>query len=125
MPIDLFGMGTDRNVPQWRLHQEMTRRRAYVHPYRWTSLGLSLIEAMHLGLPVVALATTETPEAVPPAAGFVSNRLDVLADGLRRLARDRGLAREMGEAAREHALERYGLDRFLGDWEDLLTEVTT
>jgi hypothetical protein len=124
MPIDLFGMGTDRNVPQWRLHQEMTRRRAYVHPYRWTSLGLSLIEAMHLGLPVVALATTEAPEAVPPATGFVSNRLDVLADGLRRLARDPGLAREMGEAAREHALERYGLRRFLGDWEELLTEVT-
>jgi hypothetical protein len=124
MPIDLFGMGTDRDLPQWRLHQELARRRAYVHPYRWTSLGLSLIEAMHLGMPVVALATTEVPEAVPPCAGFVSNRLDVLTSGLRRLGRDPHLAREMGEFARAYALERYGLARFLRDWDQVLEEVT-
>lgn len=124
MPIDLFGMGTAGDVPQWRLHEEVARRRAYVHPYRWTSLGLSLIEAMHLGMPVVALGTTEVPEAVPATAGFVSNRLDVLREGLRRLAREPGLAREMGEAARAHALERFGLARFLRDWDQLLAEVT-
>ena len=35
--------------------RELPRRRAYLHPMRWTSLGLSLIEAMQLGMPVVAL----------------------------------------------------------------------
>jgi glycosyltransferase involved in cell wall biosynthesis len=124
MPIDVFGIGTPHNLPQTQLHDQMARRRAYVHPYRWTSLGLSLIEAMHLAMPVVALATTEVPEAVPADAGFVSNRLDVLAQGLRRLARDPGLAREMGERGREHALRRYGLARFLRDWDQLLAEVT-
>jgi Glycosyl transferases group 1 len=124
MPIDLFGMGTERDLPQARLHEEMSRRRAYVHPYRWTSLGLSLLEAMHLGMPVVALATTETPEAVPVDAGVVSNDLDVLAGGLHRLRRDPVLARAMGECAREHACRRYGLGRFLRDWDELLTEVT-
>jgi glycosyltransferase involved in cell wall biosynthesis len=124
MPIDLFGIGTERNLPQPALHREMARRRAYVHPYRWTSLGLVLLEAMHLGLPLVALATTEVPEAVPPGAGFVSNRLDVLADGLRRLARDPALAREMGERGREHVLRRFALARFLRDWDELLAEVT-
>ena len=49
-------------------------RRCYVHPFRWTSLGLSLIEAMHLGMPVVALATTEVPDAVPPARRRVERR---------------------------------------------------
>lgn len=123
LPIDLFGMGTERDLSQRLLHREMAERRVYVHPFRWTSLGLSLIEAMHLGLPVVALATTEVPEAVPAAAGFVSNRLDVLQEGLRRLARDLVLAREMGEAGREHALRRFGLRRFLSDWDELLQEV--
>jgi hypothetical protein len=74
-------------------------------------------------MPVVALATTEVPEAVPPAAGFVSNRLDRLCDGLRRLGGDRRLACEMGAAAREHALCRYGLNRFLREWDQLLEEV--
>jgi glycosyl transferase family 1 len=124
MPIDLFGMGTPRDLPQHALHREMACRRVYAHPYRWTSLGLSLIEAMHLGMPVVALATTEVPEAVPPGAGIVSNRIDSLVDGLRQLARDPARARLMGSAAREHALARHGLSRFLGDWDQLLQEVT-
>src|SRR5207247_10548900 len=124
LPIDLFGIGTDHEVPQCRLHEELARRRAYGPPYRWTSLGLSLIEAMHLGMPVVALATTEAPAALSPDAGLGSNRPDVLVEGLRRLGRDPGRAREMGEAARARALERYGLARFLRDWDALLAEVT-
>jgi glycosyltransferase involved in cell wall biosynthesis len=126
-PIDLFGMGTEDvgfgNLPQHELHDAMSRRRVYLHPYRWTSLGLSLIEAMHLGLPVVALATTEVPHAVPPDAGIVTNRVDELAVGLRRLLADPEEARVMGKAAREAALSRYGLSRFLADWDRLLGEV--
>ena len=130
MPIDLFGIGAGslggiEDLPQARLHEEMARRRAYLHPVRWTSLGLSLIEAMHLGMPVVALATTEVTEAVPPEAGVVSNRLDVLRDALAGLADDPPAAAEMGSAAREAALRRYGLGRFLTDWNELLEEVTS
>jgi hypothetical protein len=127
-PIDLFGIGAAalgglENPPQARLHAEMPRRRVYLHPVRWTSLGLSLIEAMHLGMPVVALATTEVPEAVPPEAGIVSTRLDTLSDGLRRLLEDPEQARVMGKAARAAARARYGIERFLGDWDALLEEV--
>jgi glycosyltransferase involved in cell wall biosynthesis len=123
LPLDVFGMGTACHLPQARLHDEMARRRVYVHPHRWTSLGLSLIEAMLLGMPVVALATTEVPEAVPPEAGVVSSRVDRLADGLRRLAGDPAEARRRGEAARRHARSRYGLERFLADWDRLLEDV--
>jgi glycosyltransferase involved in cell wall biosynthesis len=130
VPIDLFGMaaaqlGGIEDLPQARLHEEMARRRCYVHPIRWTSLGLSLIEAMHLGMPVVALATTEAVEAVPAQAGVVSTRVDVLAEAAHAFLRDPEAARAAGDAARAHALERYGLERFLADWDDLLSEVTT
>ena len=130
VPIDLFGMdagalGGVENPPQHLLHDEMARRRVYLHPIRWTSLGLSLIEAMHLGMPVVALATTEAPEAVPPAAGTVSTDVRLLAEEVRRLVADPGLARERGVAARAAALDRYGLERFLADWDDLLEEVAS
>jgi Glycosyl transferases group 1 len=127
-PIDLFGidagsMGGIEDLPQDRLHREMARRRVYLHPIRWTSLGLSLLEAMHLGMPVVALGTTEVHEAVPPAAGAVSTKVDVLVDAMRRLVADREEAAERGRAARAAVLERYGLGRFLGDWDELLAEV--
>jgi hypothetical protein len=134
-PIDLFGMDAASvssnagvlhaydDVPQERMHGELARRRVYLHPIRWTSLGLSLIEAMHLGMPVVALATTEAPEAVPAGAGVVSTRVEALREAVRELIADPDGAREAGRVAREAALERYGLGRFLSDWDKLLMEV--
>jgi hypothetical protein len=129
-PLDLFGMdaaslGGIEDLPQDDLHDELARRRVYLHPIRWTSLGLSLIEAMHLGMPVVALGTTEAHEAVPDGAGAVSTRIDVLESAIRRLIADPDEAQARGHAAREAALERYGLERFLADWDDVLEEVAS
>lgn len=123
--IDLYGIGTADlggvdDPPQSVLHEEMPRRRVYLHPIRWTSLGLTLIEAMHLGMPVVGLATTEAPEVVPPAAGFLSTDVDRIAAALRRLIVNPDEARERGRAARRAALARFGLERFLTDWDRVL-----
>ncbi|MFH9424419.1 glycosyltransferase [Streptomyces sp. NPDC017529] len=137
-PLDVFGMRTDglaehlglpadrcrtADLPQGELHGAMAQRRVYLHPVRWTSLGLSLLEAMHLGMPVVALATTEAAEAVPPGAGTLSNRPEILARAARTYLEDPDAAAEDGARARQAALERYGLKRFLHDWERLITEV--
>ncbi|MEU8218938.1 glycosyltransferase [Micromonospora taraxaci] len=137
-PLDVFGMGVagladhlglpaDRltshdDVPQHRMHAELGRRRAYLHLCRWTSLGLSLIEAMAIGMPVVALATTEAVMAVPPEAGALATRIDTLLDAARRFIDEPATARQAGAAARTAARDRYGLDRFLADWDRLLEE---
>lgn len=134
VPLDLFGMGTAalaaelgaggaEDLPQDRLHDELAARRAYLHPVRWTSLGLALLEAMHLGLPVVALATTEVPAAVPPGAGVVTNRLDEACEALRWYMADPVAARRAGLEARRAARSRFGLERFLDDWDRLLEAV--
>lgn len=138
-PLEVFGMRTEglpghlglsadrcraRDLPQREMHRAMAGCRLYVHPVRWTSLGLSLLEAMHLGMPVVALDTTEVSRAVPAGAGVVSQRVDVLTDAVRRFLADPELARRTGEQARAAALSRYGLTRFLDDWEQLTKEVT-
>jgi hypothetical protein len=128
LPLDLFGMGAAgfggiENLRQSDLHREIARRCVYLHPIRWTSLGLSLIEAMHLGMPVVGLATTEAIEAVPPAAGVISTDIERLCDALRELGADKTRARALGEAARAFALERYGLDKFLRAWDARVAEV--
>lgn len=134
--VDVFGMRVQQlqestglppgrltayeDLPQARMHDELARRRVYVHTARWTSLGLSLLEAMHLGMPVVALATTEAVVAVPPEAGVVTTRAEQVGPAVARFLADPGLARETGAAARRHALEHYGLKRFLDDWDRLL-----
>lgn len=136
LPLDVFGMGTEGisehlgpdvrgcgDLPQHRMHAELARRAVYLHPLRWTSLGLSLIEAMQLGMPVVALASTEAGEAVPPGAGFCSTDPARLRAALRELVAEPALARRRGRAARRHALQRYGLPRFLDAWDRVLDDV--
>jgi glycosyltransferase involved in cell wall biosynthesis len=138
-PADVFGMrveglpealdltpdrlGVFEDLPQDEMHTALARRRVYVHLSRWTSLGLSLVEAMHLGMPVVALATTEAPVAVPAGAGVVTTRRDELVDAVVTYVEQPEVARAAGEVARAHAVERFGLGRFLADWDALLQDV--
>lgn len=104
------------NLSPAELYAGMARRRAYLHLNRWTSLGLSLIQAMMLGLPVLALDTTEASRAVPAGAGCVSNDVAELRRWAEVLVADVDEARARGEVARAAALERYPLDRFLTAW---------
>lgn len=137
-PVDVFGMKAERlaaelqvhddevnalgDLPTDRLHAELARRRLYLHPARWTSLGLSLLEAMHLGMPVVAIASTEAFRAVPPEAGTVSTELSELERAVKRYIEDPELAAATGSAAREFALDHYGLERFIARWDEALED---
>ncbi|MEA2306003.1 MAG: hypothetical protein QOH43_3283 [Solirubrobacteraceae bacterium] len=127
-PCDLLGIDAEAlggigDIPYEELHDVMGRRRVYLHPVRWTSLGLSLLEAMHVGMPVVALATTEVADAVPAEAGVVGTDVERLVAALGRLVADREEARERGRSAREAVLARYGLRRFLDDWDRVIEDV--
>lgn len=105
------------DLPPEQLFDAMARRRVYLHLNRWTSLGLSLLQAMHLGMPVVVLGTTEAWRAVPPAAGVISADVEELVRTARRLLADPTEAAERGLAAREAVLAPYALTRFLTDWD--------
>ena len=130
-PLDVFGMGVTglegatvhEDPPQHVMHAEVAKRRAYLHLCRWTSLGLSLIEAMQMGMPVLALASTEAVEAIPPDAGVLSTRVDTLVEAAQWLIDEPDEAARLGERASQVALARYGLDRFLADWDRLLEEM--
>jgi hypothetical protein len=132
-PVDVYGMGVaslhmpgvtvHENPDQPHMHAAVARRRLYLHLPRWTSLGLSLIEAMHMGCPVVAVGATEVPLVVPEAAGAVSADIDELVEAARRLIADPAAAAHAGVAARA-AAGRFTLGRFLSEWDDLLHEIT-
>jgi glycosyltransferase involved in cell wall biosynthesis len=131
--VDAFGIDADKlpeamgprherisfagNLNPNALYDAMSERRVYLHLNRWTSLGLSLIQAMMLGMPVVVLDTTETSRAVPAGAGARSTDVIELVTATRALLNDPDEALGRGLIARRAALDRYGLPRFLHDWD--------
>jgi hypothetical protein len=58
-----------------------------------------------------------------PGTGCCSTDPDRLVRALRELIAEPELARRMGTAARTHARARYGIARFLADWDTVLGEV--
>jgi glycosyltransferase involved in cell wall biosynthesis len=75
-------------------------------------------------MPVVGLATTDAVEAVPREAGVLSTDVDKLVAAARQLVHEPDLARHMGKQAREAVLQRYGLARFLTEWDRVIERVT-
>lgn len=135
-PVDVWGIGTERlpelgfgdrvfaqgDVAADPMHAALAERRAYVHPNRWTSLGLSLIESMHMAMPVLVLATTDAARTVPGEAGAIATDVEELVRASRLLLEDPDEARRRGLVAREAVLARHALGRFLADWDDLLDD---
>jgi len=127
--LDLVGMDAESfggigEVFPPELPHFATRYRFFFNPIRWTSLGLAVIEAMMVGLPVVGLATTELPAVIESGkSGFVDTDVAKLVGPMRELIADAGLARQLGENARRYARERFGIERFARDWEQAFADV--
>lgn len=122
LPLDAVGMETEAfgglgDVPYRDLHKLVANYRFLFSPIRYTSLPLAVIEAMTIGMPVVALATTELPTVIQNGeTGYVSCNIDELVYSMRLLLQNHEEAYRIGSNARAVARERFGLDRFIRDW---------
>lgn len=130
IPLDLAGMESEQfgglgDIAYRRLHHCVAAYRFLFSPMRYSSLPLAVIEALTIGMPVVALATTEVPGVIVDGVnGYVSCDVEVLLQRMGALLDDRELALRIGAQARELARRRFGLDRFVRDWNAALALVT-
>jgi glycosyltransferase involved in cell wall biosynthesis len=130
VPLDLAGMQSERvggvgDVPLSQLHAFTSRYRFFFNPIRYTSMGLAVCEAMMIGMPIAALATTEMASVIENGvSGVIDTRVPRLIDAMEALLRDPGTARRLGEGSRRVALERFNIDRFKTDWHDALATVS-
>lgn len=123
VPLDLAGMESGElgglgPVPLVDLWQMEAKYRFFFNPIRYTSLGLAVCEAMMLGMPIIGPATTEMVTAVKNGInGYVDTNVDTLVDHMQRLLADPGEAAELSKGARHIARERFGIERFVRDWD--------
>lgn len=123
VPLNAVGMETEQfgglgDVPYRNLHHRIAEYRFLFSPIRYTSLPLAVIEAMTIGMPVVALATTELPTVIEDGvSGFVSCDVEKLIEDMQFLLAHPQAAAQMGMTAKQVAKERFGLERFIRNWQ--------
>ena len=122
VPLDAMGMQTEEfgglgDIKYAQLPKRVAEYRFLFSPMRYTSLPLAVVEAMTVGLPIVALPTTELPSVIEQGVnGYLSCELEELIDHMRFLLSHPKEARRMGENARRLALSRFGFERYSRDW---------
>ena len=131
VPLTVAGMksaeiGGIGEIHYSQLHHRVAEYRFLFSPMRYSSLPLAVIEAMTIGMPIVALATTELPTVIQNGIhGFVSADPDELIERMQFLLDNPVEAKRMGDNARHLALSRFSLSRFVQDWNAVLLEVTS
>lgn len=130
VPLDLVGMGSEELGGLGEIGHDLlpafeARYRFLFNPIRYTSLGLAVCEAMQLGLPVVGIASTEMATAIENnVSGYVDTDPGRLIERMNLLLDDLPLARRLGAGARAQARRRFGIDRFVADWNEAFSLVT-
>lgn len=129
IPLDLVGMGAEEYGIGEVLHPQlpafMSQYRFFFNPIRYTSLGLSICEAMMIGMPVVGLATTELSTVIKnEVTGFVHTDVKYLIEKMQLLLDVPSVAYDISHSAAQSAKELFDIERFTRQWKELFIEKT-
>ncbi len=108
------------------VEEELTNFDIYVQPSLSESFGLAIVQAMSLGLPVVATNTGGIPEVVTEGKSGILVELgkpEALADGILILLRDHEKARNMGKLAAEDAKIKFNLNDMVKEVEKVYEKI--
>lgn len=131
IPLDLIGLGSEKiegglgKIGHDTVASFTSAYRFFFNPARYASLGLAVCEAMMLGMPVIGLAIAEMSRVIENGvSGYVDTNVSALIGRMLRLLETPALARRLGDGAREYALRRFNIRRFIDDWNNALCLVT-
>lgn len=102
------------HVPWQQLAEWYRRATVFVMPSHYETFGISVIEAMAFGLPVVATNVGGLPEIVEDGVTGIlvpPKDPDALAEAAIHLLRDPELRRRLGRAARDRVVSEFSIER--------------
>src|SRR6478736_4305268 len=108
------------------LHEYLEAADAGLYTSEYESFGLSILETMFYGKPVVAFRVGGIPEVVGDACPlYPFADATAAAAGLDELLESPELARELGKRSRIRALENFSADRILPQYEALYRRIVS
>ena len=113
------------SIPHEKLPQVLQSSDVFVIPQNIGGLGLSVLEAMSCGLPVITTAIGETTRLLSSDEGVLvepKNR-PALVDAMQQLAEDAHLRKSMGERCRSKILRYYSWETQIHRLENVYKEV--
>ena len=130
IPLDIVGMDSKRwnglgDLAHDELVEAASHYRFLFNPIRYTSLGLAVCEAMMVGLPIVGLATTEMVTVIENGvSGYIDTNVRRLIEIMQTLLSNPDQAHRLGQGAKRKAVERFNIQRFVSDWNEVFHMVT-
>ena len=97
-----------------------------VNPSVYETFGLTNIEAMACGTPVIAFPVCTMPELVDEASGWIASEVsaDALAQTIQSACSDGNILRKKGAFSREKAEDCFSEERMLDQFEELYQKIT-
>ncbi len=122
--IEAAGLGGRLELTGWldpaKARERMRALDVFVHYSAWDALPNAVLEAMALGLPVVASDIPACRDlVVHGVTGFLAKDAGELAARCQELLDDPALRRRLGEAGRARVQEHFRADRALAELERL------
>lgn len=117
----VYFAGEQAEIPSW-----LSAFDVYAQPSLWEGLPNALLEAMALGLPVVATRVDGIPEVVRDGVSGLlcePKSSQGLVVPLQDLVSDEGLRRRLGEGAKQVVLENFKLADMIANYEAAYTRV--
>lgn len=104
------------HIPWKDLVDWYARAAVFVMPSFFETFGISCLEAMAFGLPVVATRASALPEVVEDGVTGIlvpPGDPEALAEAITRLLRDPGMCHRMGQRGRQRVLEEFTVEQVL------------
>ncbi|MCF2137083.1 MAG: glycosyltransferase family 4 protein [Candidatus Thorarchaeota archaeon] len=112
-------------VPHSQIPSILRRADAFVIPQNIGGLGMSVLEAMSCGLPVITTAIGETKRLVNTDAGILvePNNVDAVVDAMRQVSEDENGRHKIGKEARKRIKKYYSWNAQIAMVEDVYKRV--
>jgi len=101
------------------LVEQYNKCSCYINTSQLSPVPMTLLEAMSCGCPVVSSAKQEIPSILNGDNGFCSNDTEAMANKIIEILNDNEYAKRIGNSARETAKQRFSLDSFVDNWNNI------